>query len=254
MIHQGSIDPLIEYHTIRSYCEQYLGYTPDTDISVAEWLTFSEHRLQGVTSGSVFHDDLGLGEVRKTLAYFPRDIWLWMMAAQWTMIAEEEAFIGRCGSVGDEVGSQIIGTRQVQRLMRLGFLLEKRYAPYSKWFGTAFQQLEIAPVVLPILEQALRATQWQERERYVGQAAQIFAEKHNALGVTEALTVEMRPYFERPFHVLGAHRFAVALREAIGCATLRQLVPEVGSVSQFTDSVTLCDDRKLQEKLQKLYL
>lgn len=42
-------------------------------------------------------------------------------------------------------------------------------------------------------------------------------------------------------HVLGTDRFATALRTAIG------------SVSQFTDSVTLFDDGKLYEKLQKLY-
>jgi hypothetical protein len=137
-IDQGRVNPLIESHTVRSYFEDYLGYTPHTDITVPQWLTFTEHRLLGVTSGKVFHDDLGICEVRNKLAYFPRDIWLWLMAAQWTMIAEEEAFVGRCGYVADEMGSRLVAARQVQRMMRLGFLLEQRYAPYSKWFGVAF--------------------------------------------------------------------------------------------------------------------
>lgn len=252
-ISHGRVDPLIEYHTVRSYFEDYLGHTPGKDISVAQWLTFTEHRLLGVTSSKVFHNDLGILEVRKKLAYFPREIWLWMMAAQWTMIAEEEAFVGRCGYVGDDMGSRVIATRQVQRLMRLGFLLEKRYAPYSKWLGAAFKTLAIAPVLLPILEQVLAASFWQEREHYLGRAYQIVAEKHNALGLTEELNTEMNAYFGRPFQVLGAHRFAAALRKAIRCTALKQMVPEIGSVSQFTDSVTLFNAVKLYGKLQKLY-
>lgn len=252
-LHQGSVNPLIEYHTVLSYFESYLGYTPHTDVTVAQWLTFTEHRLLGVTSGKVFHDDLGVRTVRNRLAYFPRDIWLWLMAAQWTMIAEEEAFVGRCGSVADDMGSRLIAARQTQRLMRLGFLLEQRYAPYSKWFGTAFKTLEIASMLLPVLEQVLSASVWHEREQYLGRAYQIVAEKHNTLGLTEELSTEMSTYFERPFQVLGAHRFAAALRSMIHCTELQQLVPEIGSVSQFTDSVTVCDDVKLYGKLQRLY-
>jgi hypothetical protein len=252
-ISQGAVDPLIEYHTVREYFENYLGYTPFKDIPVAQWLTFTEHRLLGVTSGRVFHDDLGIREVRQELAYFPREIWLWLMAAQWTMIAEEEAFVGRCGYGEDDIGSRVIAARQVQRLMRLGFLLEKRYTPYSKWFGAAFKNLDIASVLLPTLEQVLRAANWQEREHYLGRAYQIVVEKHNALSLTEELSVEMSAYFGRPFQVVGAHRFAAALRRAIHCAELQHLVPAIGSVSQFTDSVTLFDDIKLYGKLQKLY-
>jgi len=32
----------------------------------------------------------------------------------------------------------------VKELMELSFLLEKKYSPYSKWFGTAFSHLMIA--------------------------------------------------------------------------------------------------------------
>lgn len=143
-IHQGPVNLLVEYHTLHSYFESYLGYTPFEDISISQWLTFSEHRLLGVTAGRIFHDDLGLTKVRKELDYYPRDIWLWMMAVQWTMIAEEEAFVGRFSNVGDELGARIIAARQAQRIMRLCFLMEKQYAPYSKWFGSAFKQLDLS--------------------------------------------------------------------------------------------------------------
>jgi hypothetical protein len=250
---EGPIDPLVEYHTLRSYFGGTLGYRPFGEISVAEWLTFPEHRLLGITSGRVFHDDLGLVDVRERLRYYPRDIWLWMMAAQWTMIAEEEAFVGRCGLVGDELGSAVIAARQVQRIMRLCFLMERQYAPYSKWFGTAFKRLEIAPALAPILENVLRASHWKEREGYLGRACTIVAEKHNTLDLTGELSSATRPYFGRPFRVLSAERFAEALREKIRDPELKALIPAIGSVSQFSDSTKVYDDVGLAAKLEHLY-
>jgi hypothetical protein len=251
--HTGQINPLVEYHTIRSFFEDYLGYAPSAEISISQWLTFTEHRLLGVTSGQVFRDDLGLNEVRQKLNYFPHDIWLWMLAAQWTMISEEEAFVGRCGIVGDELGSKLVAARQVQRIMRTSFLMEKRYCPYSKWFGTAFSQLEIAPSLQPVLEQVLQATLWKEREEYLGQAYQLLAEKQNSLGLTDNLDPTLRNYFGRPFQVLFARRFADAIQKTIRNDTLSQLTPVIGSVSQFTDSETLFDNVQLYEKLKNLY-
>jgi len=55
------------------------------------------------------------------------------------------------------------------------------------------------------------------------------------------------------FQVLFAGRFAEAIRKVIPSAELKQLVPERGSVSQFTDSVTVFDDVKLYGKLKNLY-
>jgi hypothetical protein len=245
-IQQGQIDPLVEYHTLPSYFEGYLGCRPFEDISVSEWLIFTEHRLLGVTSGRVFYDDLGLSEVRKKLGYYPHDIWLWMMAAQWNMISEEEAFVGRCGYVGDELGSRVVVARQVQRIMRLCFLMERRYAPYSKWFGSAFKQLDIAAFLLPVLEGVLQASHWKEREEYLGRAYTMVADKHNSLGLTEELSSNIRGYFSRPFQVLSA-------RNAIHNMELKQLTPVIGSVGQFTDSTTVFDDVQLYARLKNLY-
>lgn len=40
--------------------------------------------------------------------------------------------------------------------MRLCFLMEKQYAPYPKWFGTAFAQLDCAERLLPVFEEVFR--------------------------------------------------------------------------------------------------
>ena len=36
----------------------------------------------------------------------------------------------------------MVAARLVRDLMRLSFLLERRYAPYSKWLGSAFAKLD----------------------------------------------------------------------------------------------------------------
>ncbi len=42
--------------------------------------------------------------------------------------------------------------------MRLCLLLERRYAPYSKWLGSAFARLDVAEELTPSLRGALAAT------------------------------------------------------------------------------------------------
>ena len=73
-------------------------------------------------SGEVFHD--GLGELRKIrwkLNYYPRDVWLYMLAAQWKRISQEEAFVGRAGDTGDELGSQVVAARMVREIIKRRF-------------------------------------------------------------------------------------------------------------------------------------
>ena len=112
-----------------------------------------------MTAGAVFHDPDGdLKHVRSKLEWYPNDIWLWLLACQWRRIAQEEAFVGRTAEVDDELGSRILTARMVRDLMRLCFLIERRYAPYSKWLGSAFQNLHMAPRLASHLDAALEAT------------------------------------------------------------------------------------------------
>lgn len=248
----GRVNPLIEYHTPSTFFLDYLGWDPVAEPTPQQWLTMPEQRLLGATSGRMFHDDLGVDALRSKLAYFPRDMWLWLMASQWRMVAEEEPFTGRCGIAGDELGSRVVAARQVQRLMRLSFLLEKCYAPYSKWLGTAFKQLPIAHQLLPLLEQVVAAENWGARDELLGRAYTLLAERHNALGLTAPVDTATTPFFNRPFHVISGERFTNTLCSLIQDPWLRSL-PPVGSVSQLTDSVTIYDDLAQVEKLISLY-
>lgn len=92
------------------------------------------------------------------------------MACQWQRIRQEEPFVGRAAEVGDELGSRIVAARQVRELMRLIFLLERTYWPYSKWFGTAFSRLEGAATLQPILRAVLAATDQPACEEALAQA------------------------------------------------------------------------------------
>ena len=223
--------------TVRGFFLQVLGFDPLGPIGVADWLSVPEQNLLSVTSGAVFHDGLGqLEAVRSRLHYYPRDVWLYLLAAQWRRMAQEEHFVGRCGQVGDELGSRLIASRLVQDLMRLGFLMERRYAPYIKWLGTAFAQLSCAKRLGPILLEVLRASTWPEREKHLGAAYELMAGLHNALGITQPLPIAVTPFWDRPFQIIHGDRFVDAIRAAIQDPEVRALPEHLGSVDQFVDS------------------
>ncbi len=244
----------IDVETISDFFSRYIGCNPYDEIEVADWLTFSEHKLLAITSGKVFHDGLGeLEPIRQKFRYFPRDVWLYMLAAQWEKIFEEQAFVGRCGYVGDELGSMVIAARQVKNLMRLCFLIERKYAPYSKWFGTAFDHLTCEQELSPIFMQVLQAQKWTARQEFLAQAYEIVARMHNALRVTIPLKETAAQYYGRPYLVVGDDRYVPELRKALTSEEVKNIKPCIGSVNQFVDSDDQLNDLDLQKKLKTLY-
>ncbi len=253
-IESGPVSHRVEIKTIQSFFESYLGFNPYDEMQVLDWLTIPEQRLLTVTVGQVYHDGLGkLDQVRQKFAYYPRDVWLYLLAAQWTWIAEEEAFIGRTGDVGDELGSQIIAARLVRALMKLCFLMEKQYAPYSKWFGTAFARLPCAQRFAPIFQNVLQVQSWRERERHLSTAYALAAEMHNALGITQPLDTKVSPFHNRPYQVIHAQRFADEIREAISDQEVRKIKISIGSIDQFIDCTDIMSNPQLYRKLRIMF-
>ena len=118
-----------------------------------------------MTGGEIFHDGVGLREPnRKHLAWFPDEVWL-RPGLSVNGLSQEEPFVGRCGEVGDDLGSAAVSARQVRDLMKLCLLMNRVYPPYSKWLGTAFTALPCAWALTPHLSGALSARSWQEREQ-----------------------------------------------------------------------------------------
>jgi len=250
----GLVSHRVEVTTIRSFLETYLGVNSYDEMQILDWLTVPEQRLLSVAAGRVYHDGLGdLNRVRQKYAYYPRDVWLYLLAAQWTRISEEEAFVGRTGNVGDELGSQIIAARLVRALMKLCFLMERQYAPYSKWFGTAFARLPCAPRLAPIFQNALRAQSWGERGKLLSRAYSIIAEMHNALGITHPLPTKVSPFYNRPYKVIHSERFAEEIRKRIIDQEVRKIEIPIGSIDQFIDSTNVMDKPKLYRKLRAMF-
>jgi len=227
----------VRLHTVRGFVRSVLNVEYDQEWRAADWLSFPSQDLRSLTGGQVFHDGLGqLTMLREKLSYYPHDLWLYLLAAQWQRIDQEEPFMGRCGQAGDELGSRLVAARLVKDIMRLCFLMERQYAPYIKWFGTAFGRLDCAGKVTPLLMRVLEAGTWEARQEPLCAAYELAAEMHNRLWITEPLSTQVSHFFGRPFLVLQAGRFVEAIRARITDAEVKALPEYLGSVDQFTDS------------------
>ena len=254
-VESGPVQHKVEVTTLSRFLQERLGVTSAHEIDVLDWLTFSEQALLEVTAGSLFRDGLGtLAETRGLLAYYPHDVWLYLLAAQWARISQQEPFVGRTGEVGDERGSALIAADLIQDVMRLGFLMERRYAPYSKWFGSAFARLACAAQLAPHLDEALTARGWHDRQQHLVRAYQIVAVMHNELGITEPLSTQASHFHGRPFLIIETGRFADALRDQIQDERVRNLPDAVGSIDQFVDSTDILSNAALRRQAKAIYL
>ncbi len=163
--------------------------------------------------------------------------------------------MGRAGEAGDEIGSALIAARLVRDLMRLCFLMEKQYAPYPKWFGTAFAQLESAKELAPLFRAVLTSATWQERQVPLARANELVAARHNGLGLAEPLQEKATYFFERPFLVINGGNFAKALRANISDPVVKRLGGRrlIGSIDQFSDSTDMLEDTGWRGVLRRLY-
>ena len=144
--------------------------------------------------------------------------------------------MGRTGQAGDEIGSRLVAGRLVKDLMNLGFLMARQYAPYIKWFGTAFSRLDCAGSFQPLFEKILTAATWQERQPHLARALETAAHMHNQLAITPPLSEAVEDFHNRPFQVIRGERFYEAIRAQIRDSHVLALPPKLGGVDQFLDS------------------
>ena len=253
-INHGPVNHMVQIFALKSFFEARLGFDPSKKIGVTDWLTVPQQRLLEVVSGEVYHDGLGqLQKIRAKLRFYPRDVWLYLMAAQWARISEEEAFVGRAGDTGDELGSRVVAARIVREIMKLAFLMEQQYAPYSKWLGTAFGRLKVGKKLTPVLRDVLGAKTWKAREKKLAQAYAIVASRHNALKITETLPAKATKYYSRPYVVIHGDRFADSIREAIRDPKVKSLPINLGSIDQFIDNPDVIQQLHVGRRLGVIY-
>ena len=255
----GDTDKYPIIHRARTYSvDQYftyvLGFNPANGVSEIDWLRTTEQQLRTIQSGKIFHDGLSvLQDIKRVLKWYPDDIWYYILACQWKRLDQEEPFVARCGDVGDELGSRVMAARQVKEIMQLCFYMEKEFAPYSKWFGTAFSRLGCAQKLGPVLKKVFLQEDWKEREKILSEVYLILAEMHNNLSITEYIEPNISNFFDRPYKVPHSERFYQALIEKVQSPLLKAIKRPIGSVNQFTDSTDISCWTNAMDKISSVY-
>lgn len=238
--------------TVGDWLRGHLGFDASQGIGYDDWLVTPQQQILGVVAGRVYADDGRLAAVREALAWYPDQLWRWMLACQWSRIAQEEAFVQRTYEVGDELGSRVVTARLVRDVMRLVFLQSRTYAPYAKWLGTAFARLGHPDGLDQALADAVAAADFTERERALVTAYELVARRHNALGITAELDPSPRPYFDRPAMVLAAARFVHACLVTVTDERVRSF-GLIGSIDQFADNTDLLSNPAAYRRLIDVY-
>ena len=243
----------VDVSTPDAWLTSHLGVDPSSGLVATDWLLIPQQKLLEVTGGAVYHDEDGtLSRVRAELHWFPEAVWLWILACQWRRIAQDEAFVGRTAEVGDDVGSRLVAARLVRELMRLWFLLNRAYWPYTKWFGSAFNRLPGAEVLASTLNDVLGAADHRDREAALARAYELVGRRHNEVGFTAPVDATVRSFYGRGYQVLMADRFVDACLTVLDDPELKSL-PLVGSVDQVADSTDLLSHGTRSRRLADLY-
>lgn len=245
---------MITITTQEKFFSDYLGVDVNTPLIPTIWLTIPQQKLRTIRSGRIYHDALGsLSKLREKFHWYPHDLWLYLMANQWQRIDQQEAFVGRTGQVGDDLGSRLITSGLIRDMMSLGMLMAKQYSPYTKWFGTAFDMLEIAPKLAPHFKAALHSQDWKERETHLSQSYLVLMNAHNGLNITQKISPTISSFHGRPFQVPHSSHYVEALLSEIKDPAVKALPPNLGSVNQITDNVDILESPSRCSKLDPFY-
>lgn len=215
-----------------------LGFDPRTGATPVDWLSLSGQAALEVTAGAVFEDSADeLTSLRQALAWYPDDLWRYVVACDWQRIDQELPLMGRAADRGDELGSRVIAARLIDIAMHLAFVLCRRWAPYSKWRGTMFRGLPLPIDLDHALEEVLEANDRRRRTDRLVAALQELATIQRATGLPSADPVCV-PFWDRPY-VRVDHDLVPRLLESISDPAVRALPTGLGSIEQRTDNVDL---------------
>ncbi len=231
----------IDVDTTPGFLRERLGFDPRSGMSTTDWLSLSGQAVLEVVAGPLFSDRAGdITAARRALSWYPDDVWRYVLACDWTRLAQELPSAGRAADVGDDIGSRVITARLVQVVMHLAFLLERRWPPYAKWFGRAFRDLRCAADLAPLLDGALGGTGRAERQAYLDAALSVVLRRQNDLGLTDAPRATVA-FWDRP-HVHPDPAIVAQLLAGIGDPEVRVLPAGRGSVEQRTANVDVLLD------------
>nr|WP_240896020.1 DUF4037 domain-containing protein [Kineococcus siccus] len=226
----------VEVTTLASFAAARLALPPEAAWDALDWLSLTGQSVLEVTAGTVLADTAGdLTRLRDRLAWYPEEVWRHVVAADWLRLEQELPFVGRTAERGDDLGSRVLTARLARTAVHLGFLLERRWPPYSKWTGTLFDRLPRAAAVGPLLTAAVRADRWPDREAALVAALEDLLAVQRAAGLP-APARATHPFHDRRYRVVDA-AVAAGLRSGLRDPVLLRLPAGVGSVEQCVDNV-----------------
>ena len=285
----GDVNHRVTVHTVEEYLVRYLGPHPllGEHHHHKLWLTIPQQKLRTVAEGAVFRDDVGMLTQARTAAaayplrrmprlllgcglwrltlrrvcrYFPKDVWIYMLHAGYSRLGQLSHFMGRCGSVGDELGSRVIAAQLVHDVMHLCFLLERTYAPYPKWFGTGWSKLRCAPAMETHLKAAMDGNEgWQGRDRALAAVYTLLGKALNDAAVIaeQPSDSHVQQFWGRPFQVPNVagsgdeNWVTTLLAAAIEDPELKEMCDKrpIGAIEQHVDNTDVLENPVLLGKL-----
>jgi hypothetical protein len=131
--------------------------------------------------------------------------------------------------------------------------MEKEYAPYSKWFGSAFFRIPGTQDIIDPLKDVMRAENWRKREEHLSFAYRAVARMHNSLRITAEVPTDVSSFYERPFQVLHSQDIARAIRDTIEDEEVKALPFGLGKIDQISDNTDLLSYSERFRKTSALY-
>jgi hypothetical protein len=198
--------------------------------STIEWLCLPEQKLLEWTSGRVFDDPVGeISHARRELAYLPDGVWHFKLLYAWERIGHVDV-VALNALRGDALSARLNLAKVVEGIVRIVFLLNRRYCPGSpKWVSRAFDSLpRLAGELGPQLERCLALEDVRQGRALLDPILAALVEEQNRLGITRPATLAAPdPIRERGLASFGLQDIEDALRESL-TPELRELTVHGG--------------------------
>lgn len=241
----------VDAATVAGFATSRLGVDPTRGLPVPDWLVLTGQSVLEVIAGPVFTDRTAqLAPVRAALRWYPPDIERYVLAAGWQRLSQEMPMVGRTAERGDELGSRLLSTRLAGDLMWLAFALSRRWPPYPKWRGTAFQALGIAQDLAGPLAAAATAPGWRDREGGLAEACEVLLTAQRARGLPAPAAAVIR-FWDRPYRTVD-DAVPQALLAGITDPQVTGL-PLIGSIEQWVSSVDILSSPGHRAALRAAY-
>jgi hypothetical protein len=193
-----------------------------------------------VTAGPVFVDTTGeRTAARERLAWYPDDLWAYVVATDWARLAQALPFVGRTAERGDDLGSRVIASRLVDAAMHLAHALERRWPPYAKWAGTILSRSIGQPSGRTVVPCPHRKRLADAETGLVG-ALRTLHQLQGQIGLP-GVDDPVEPFWDRVYRSIRDD-VVTQLEASIGDPAVRALPSGVGPAEQWSHNVDVLVD------------